>query len=220
MITLILFDASDVLYTRKVSIKGYAKSLLQEAGFTRQPSPEEWQHLRAVAHSATVGKSEYTEYWETFFRLHGVPPGPTYRVLLEKVLAQNNAVYPREGIPSALEALRRAGYTQGVITDTMYPTEWKRNWLDTVGALPYLDVFVCSREVGVAKPDPSIYRIALKEGKASPEQTLFVGHATHELEGAKALGIRTVAVFKDEGARGDYEIRSLTELPPLLVNLQ
>jgi FMN phosphatase YigB (HAD superfamily) len=124
MITLILFDASDVLYTRKVSIKGYAKSLLQEAGFTRQPSPEEWQHLRAVAHSA------------------------------------------------------------------------------------------------MAKPDPSIYRIALKEGRASPEQTLFVGHATHELEGAKALGIRRVAVFKDEGARGDYEIRSLTELPPLLGNLQ
>jgi len=78
MITLILYDASDILYTRKVSIKGYAKSLLQGAGFTRQPSPKEWERLQAVEHSATVGKAEYTEYWETFFRMHGVPPGHTY----------------------------------------------------------------------------------------------------------------------------------------------
>lgn len=219
MIRIILFDASDVLYSRKISSKAYAGKLLEEEGFRRQPSSKDWETLKTIENAATLGKAEYRDYWDTFLRIHGVPEGPQRERLLQKIVAQNHEVYPREGVPEALEELHRKGYILGVITDTIYPTEWKMNWLDTVGASPYLDIYVCSREAGVRKPDPAIYQIALEKANASPEETLFVGHAKHELDGAKQAGILTVAVFKDPGATGDYEIPTLKELCPLLESL-
>ncbi len=216
MIKLILFDASDVLYTRRVSSKQFARTLLEEAGFHHHPSSKDGEYLKAIENEATVGKATYIDYWNLFLRMHGVPEGKQREILFKRIINQNHEVYPREGVPSVLEELHRKGYILGVITDTIYPTEWKRKWLDTVGATPYLDIFVCSREEGVRKPDRRIYQIALTRAKVAPQEALFVGHSKQELEGAREAGIRTIAVWKDPGAIGDYEISTLKELMPLL----
>ncbi len=54
------------------------------------------------------------------------------------------------------------------------------------------DVEVISALVGLAKPDPAIYRLALKRLGAAPEATVFVDDYEPNVASAAALGIRAI----------------------------
>lgn len=117
-----------------------------------------------------------------------------------------------DGVPETLAALRARGFKIGVITDTSVSTAEKLRWLRDAGLdLPW-HAFANSREVGARKPDPAIYRFALAQAGVAPATSLFVGHAAHELAGARALGMATVAFNPDPGARADYRIARFADL--------
>jgi putative hydrolase of the HAD superfamily len=60
---------------------------------------------------------------------------------------------------------------------------------------PLMDSVIISCEAGCAKPEREIYEICLRELEVSPEDCVFVGDGgSHELEGAKRLGIASVLV--------------------------
>jgi len=86
---------------------------------------------------------------------------------------------------------------------------------------PLFDSAVFSCRVGCAKPEPDIYHICMRELGVTPDQCIFVGDgASHELEGAKNLGITTVMVTGMIGSdmilgrkqHADYVIVQLMEL--------
>ena len=54
------------------------------------------------------------------------------------------------------------------------------------------DVFVSSCYVGVRKPDPGIYRLALEVTQRDPEECVFVDDRPLNLEAAGEAGLRTV----------------------------
>jgi putative hydrolase of the HAD superfamily len=54
------------------------------------------------------------------------------------------------------------------------------------------DAVIVSCEVGCAKPDPAIYRLALEPLGTAAAETLFVDDREENLAGAAALGIRTL----------------------------
>ena len=53
------------------------------------------------------------------------------------------------------------------------------------------DAQVISFEVGLAKPEPEIYRVALEQLRAAPASTLFVDDRLENIETARELGIQT-----------------------------
>jgi putative hydrolase of the HAD superfamily len=58
-------------------------------------------------------------------------------------------------------------------------------------------VFSCS--VGLRKPDPAIYRLALGELGVEPGEALFVGDgANDELAGAERVGMRAALILRPE----------------------
>ena len=58
-------------------------------------------------------------------------------------------------------------------------------------------VFSCS--VGLRKPDPAIYRLALDELGVEPADAMFVGDgANDELAGAERVGMRAVLILRPE----------------------
>jgi putative hydrolase of the HAD superfamily len=86
-----------------------------------------------------------------------------------------------------------------------------------------VDAIVLSFEVGVAKPDPGIYRAALDALGARPADAVFVDDQAWYCEGAEALGIRSYLILRDDAdppegisAAGDREVlhdlRSLLDL--------
>ena len=88
----------------------------------------------------------------------------------------------------------------------------------------FFDSTVFSCEVGFVKPERQTYEISLQRLSLSPEDVVFVGDGgSHELEGAKEMGISTVFIAgwirelwpeKIEARKklADYSIESIEEL--------
>ncbi len=102
-------------------------------------------------------------------------------------------------------------------------SDTQRNALDILGIEQLFDAIVISGEVGIAKPDPSIFALALHKLGVGPEKAWHVGDSLRT-DVAGALGTGLTAVWLNRGGVGrkegdpkpDYEIRSLRELTALL----
>ena len=64
--------------------------------------------------------------------------------------------------------------------------------LDALGLTGAFDVVVNSSAIGVAKPDPAIFRDALDRIGARPEETLLIDDTASHLAAARQLGLQTV----------------------------
>jgi len=87
---------------------------------------------------------------------------------------------------AAVGELRRRGLKLGVITNTL-PEDvvgWERSPLQ-----PLFDVTVFSCAVGLAKPDPEIYRVACRALEVLPQHALFIGDGVDEVAGARLAGL-------------------------------
>ena len=119
----------------------------------------------------------------------------------------------------ALADLRERGHS--IVVFSVGP----RAWLEEL-AVSYresVDDFVSAEEAGVYKPHPGIYRHLLGRMNTKPSGALLVSCNPFDLAGAGAVGMRTAwckrqpsALLDPWGARPDYVISSLSELPGVL----
>ena len=109
----------------------------------------------------------------------------------------------------------------GIVTNG--PTEVQRAKLQLLGIDRLVDFVLVSEEFGAAKPEPEIFREALRLAGVMPEEAVFVGDsAEFDMAGAQAAGIPTVWVNRHQrpwmgpGPAPTRQIRTLAELPQLL----
>ncbi|MCW3814509.1 HAD-IA family hydrolase [Micromonospora sp. DR5-3] len=118
---------------------------------------------------------------------------------------------------AVLDALRADGHPVGLISNAT--AEAAEAWPSSPLA-HRVDVAVFSCEVGVAKPDPAIYRAAAERLGADPTDCVFVGDgADGELAGAAAVGmtvLRTTEHNDTDPAWDGHALAALGELPALL----
>jgi putative hydrolase of the HAD superfamily len=72
----------------------------------------------------------------------------------------------------------------------------------------FLDVFdhlVISAEVGLMKPDPRIYHLALEELRASPVESVFIDDVLVNVEAARAVGMQGIHFAQPEQALGELQ---------------
>ena len=65
-----------------------------------------------------------------------------------------------------------------------------RERLAREGVVARFDEVVCSGDVGLAKPDPEIFRLAASRLGVEPETCAFVDDTLRHVEGARAVGMR------------------------------
>lgn len=84
------------------------------------------------------------------------------------------------------------------------------------GLEPYFETLTVSEEVGVKKPNPEIFRYALKKAHASAEESLMIGdEMAVDIDGARAVGMDTVLFNpKGETIEGErtFEVKRLMEI--------
>ena len=109
----------------------------------------------------------------------------------------------------------------GIVTNG--PTEVQHAKLELLGIDRLVDFVLVSEEFGVAKPDPRIFREALRLAGVAAEDAVFVGDsAEFDIAGAQAAGIPTVWVNRHRrpwtgpGLPPTRQISALAELPQLL----
>ncbi|TXT60294.1 MAG: putative HAD-hydrolase [Promethearchaeota archaeon] len=117
-------------------------------------------------------------------------------------------------------------YRIGLISNTgVTPGKIIEKVLEKYEILKYFDSTVYSDEIGVYKPHPKIFRMALKELQSSPGETLHVGDILEtDIKGAKNLGMKAVWIENrnikpSEDLMPNYKITRLDELLKILKTL-
>jgi 2-haloacid dehalogenase len=120
----------------------------------------------------------------------------------------------------ALEALRARGLRLAILSNGA--PRMLDAAADSAGIAPLLDAVLSVEQVGIYKPSPAVYRLALDQLRLWPNEILFVSANGWDAAGAKAAGLRVAWCNRTGqpqerlGLTPDVTLRSLAELPALV----
>ena len=120
-----------------------------------------------------------------------------YREHFSEIGLFENTPYP--GVHESLGNIRTAG--KKICLATSKPELFAKRILDRFGLTPYFD-YVCGATMGeqrTAKKD--VIEYALGISGSLRESTVMVGDRRHDIEGAKACGMRSIGVLWGFGSR-------------------
>jgi HAD superfamily hydrolase (TIGR01549 family) len=120
---------------------------------------------------------------------------------------QKELEVPYEGAEQTLRTLS-SRYRIGVIANQSVGTaERLTEW----GLMPFILICLSFAEVGLEKPDPAIFLLALSQSGCEPEQAVTIGdRLDHDIRPARLLGWKTVRTAQGFGrARGYSSTGSL-----------
>jgi HAD superfamily hydrolase (TIGR01549 family) len=87
--------------------------------------------------------------------------------------------------------------TLALISNFDHPPHAHRILRET-GLAGFFKTTVISGEVGIKKPDPGIFRIALKQTGLQADEVVYVGDTQEDVDGATAAGIRPILIVRPE----------------------
>ncbi|CAN5538758.1 HAD family hydrolase [soil metagenome] len=163
----------------------------------------------------------------------GIEVSPALRADLLAAITDPDQAHdpdPTPGVREALEALRLADIRIGIICDVgLAPSRTLRRYLAAHDLIDYFDHWSFSDEVGVFKPDPTIFRHALSGlGGVDPAEAVHIGDLRRtDVAGAQGMGIfaiRYTGVYDDPGSaeagtdsvEGDAVVADYVDLPAVI----
>ena len=194
---------------------------------TAPPDPEAWAALKRISglsderlhelywgfrHEYDVGRITGLTFWHKVAREAGISLSAAefdelndwdarmWTILNPPMLAWHEKVMQR--------GLRTA------ILSNMCDTIHNR-MIELFDWLPRFDVLVWSYVLGIAKPDPAIYRHVLKELDMIPEEVFFLDDRAPNIQAALALGMRCHQFTTIDNLRADLVNRRLDRELPL-----
>jgi putative hydrolase of the HAD superfamily len=222
----VLFDAGDTLLAPTPSFQGRFVAVAAEHGLPLEEAGVDAAIAAAVRDarwpSDWADPATQRSFWVGFYRqvLAGLghqDDGLELAEALFRSFSDPAAYRLFDDVRPALEALAGRGITLGVVSNF-------EPWLEDVLAMEGVDhlfaAVAISGKLGVAKPDPEIFRWAVKQAGAAAEATVHVGdQPVLDVAAARALGITPVLI--DRFARhpdpdGAHRVESLTGLVELV----
>ncbi len=125
-----------------------------------------------------------------------------------------------------LKSLHNLGFHLGIITNAADARDVARI-IDGRNLRDYFETIVISADLGVRKPDPRIFEVALQRTGSSPETSVMVGDTLGaDILGAHRVGMRGIWITRRSenphnaslrsSITPDGEIKALAEIPDLL----
>lgn len=106
---------------------------------------------------------------------------------------------PREEFVARARRLRTIGVASAVVTNNV--SEFRDAWRAMVPVDELFDVVVDSSEVGLRKPDPRIFHVALDLlGGIAPERAAFLDDFEGNVRSARSIGLHGIVVEADPTA--------------------
>jgi putative hydrolase of the HAD superfamily len=157
-------------------------------------------------------------YLEALFQSAGVPAERMQEVR-SVLVALHQELHLWCSVPDetrdALRRLRQSGFRLGVVSNSEGRVH---EALDAAGLRQYFDAVVDSGVMGIEKPDPRIFRIALRELGVEPEEAVYVGDLYDiDVLGARSAGIEAVLLGSSDPARPCRTAASIKELVDTLL---
>ena len=222
----VFFDAGETLVHAHPSFPELLTKVLHQEGYEADPVVVR-EKLYVVSDrflkasqdgnlwSTSAEKSR--EFWASVYRTllaeMGLPfgDGLAEAIYLTFTDLSNYRLFP--DVPHALERLKRAGLTLGLVSNF---EEWLERLLETLDVTRYFDARVISGVEGMEKPDPRIFRLALERTGARADESVYVGdNPAFDVLPAEQVGMSAVLLDR----RGRYpdhagvRISTLDDLP-------
>jgi len=125
-----------------------------------------------------------------------------------RVLAALAGTGTRDAFVRCVEDLRARGYATAIVTNNA--REFRDVWRAMLPVAELFDAVIDSSEVGLRKPDPRIYRLALRAlGDVAAERAIYLDDYPANVDAAVRLGMHGIVVGPDP-APALAELQTLT----------
>lgn len=246
MITTLLFDLGGTLH----SVHGTKESRLRfcdhlirrlgQYGILLPTDPETLEGLLRANAEAYKKRGEHDlselpqpEIWsEWYLKDFSIP-----KEKLEPIAEELSFLYDYERVENmrkdrlreTVEELDRMGITLGIVSNII-STSLVPHMLNEYGIAKYMKCVVMSSSTGIRKPDPGIFKVALRELGVSAEETGYVGDTiSRDVLGARNAGLglaiqisnpsiahRDVNFHGADAPKPDFLISELYEIPEII----
>jgi putative hydrolase of the HAD superfamily len=219
----VLLDAGGVLIDLDYR---YLRRLCRAHG--AQTTEEELSRYEATArvdvHKAVVDGGRVSDMWRDYFHFilghAGVPADDQHAVIDSLWEAHQKFGLWTVAIPDAVETvseLKQAGYRIGVVSNAEGRVA---DDLDGAGYTGLFETVVDSHRVGVEKPDPKIFQIAMERMGVGPENAIYVGDVPAvDVVGARAAQLAPLLLDRHDlyAEHEGRRLRAIGDLRDLLL---
>ncbi len=211
--TLAFLDYEALAEEFRRALPGLDATTLERAEYIGRQALDEY----VMANSPHDLERAYELYFRAWMAAAGAAPAQI-DWCRDRFIAMNQAEslwrVVRRGITGHLRQFRDAGFKLGVVSNANGNIQADA---ERYGLADYFDVIIDSHVVGVAKPDPRIFHIALEALGVEPGHALFAGDLySIDMLGAKAAGLRRAKLIDamDQYSWVDHvKIRGIHQLP-------
>jgi putative hydrolase of the HAD superfamily len=219
----VIFDVGGVLLLPD-PIAG--REALGRLGYT--PGDEKWKRAHYSTNmvlDAQEGKPDWAASRRAFAAELGVHVDHIEAAvpLLEKLMVSTPYV-PVHGAAETIRLLANAGYRLGIVSNAFGTAAddlaAQGICSTTANEMPQVGIIVDSHLVGMEKPDPRIFHLALHSLEVEPSRAIYVGDTVKfDVNGAVAAGLHPVHIDPFSFCDGEHaHIADLAELVDWLVH--
>jgi len=215
----ILFDLDNTLTNRRASIISFARQFDED--FRSRYQTTQISKIESIMHDADDGGYRpLDERWQILQeRIQWIDTPSTDELRNYWYTQLGHCAVGVDGLHNTLSKLRDKGITLGIITNG--PTGLQNLTIDTLHLRPYMDCVIVSETVGIKKPHPEIYELALAEMNQSAKDVWFVGdNPATDLLGAHQMNMTTVWIrghhsWGNQPFQANYIVDNISEMLPL-----
>jgi HAD superfamily hydrolase (TIGR01662 family) len=224
--TLIYFDGSpEVMVHASMAVACYLQKSLghpvDEKGFARQFG----ERLHAYYRERDADFIEDTT--ETVLRsmlieqgYSDIPPRQIRAALNEMYGITQSHWQPEDDAIPTLQTLCAQGYHIGLISNAADAQD-VQCLVDKAGLRPYLELILISAVVGIRKPHPRIFQLALEHWQATPDQAVMVGDTLGaDILGGLNAGIATIWITRRANTRDNNDQKDIIQADAVVTRLQ
>ncbi|MCK4384645.1 MAG: HAD family hydrolase [candidate division Zixibacteria bacterium] len=130
-----------------------------------------------------------------------------------------------DGAEKILKFFKEENLKIGLISNTIFPERYHLRELKRFRLYSYLDAHFFSSQVGVRKPHPKIFQLALEKLQVDPSEAVFVGDRLKEdVGGAQNVGMKGILKYHQGRdytvpVTPDAQVMELKDLPEVVFEL-
>ena len=197
MITTVIFDLFCTLLELKHDSKPYHQIVKQA------PLAKRFKLLRESMLHPCDSLTDYS-------KLIGLPVPKDIATLEAELKMDIESAALFDDSMSALIKLKQSGIKIGLISNLATP--YKKT-VKTLGIERYFDAIIFSCDIGLVKPDPAIYKLALEQLDSSPAETIMIGDSyKSDVRGPENVGIGGIHLVRNSTHNRSSEINALSKV--------